>query len=202
MENEKQLKRAYTEILDVCEKYANEKYLSDYAFEDVREMRDKAKNHLLLLSWYEKYGLDIKHDKRLYNYNYVKLDDYRHFSYFSDASAEKEKGSGRYISWEDDDKQPKDEWLFSFSFSSGAYIFGDDYPTQLFEKFWHELKSFNPDYCDSHNHSMYFKLENAKKIYDSFQDIMKKYYELNREDAKTRKIEKLKEELSKLEDIK
>ena len=121
MENIDKIKTVYTELLQVSDKYADEDYLSDFEFEDVRNMRKQAKNHLMIIDWQERYGLDIKHDRQFYGYNYVKIDEYRMFSYFADAEAEKISGSGRYISWEDDGKQPKEEWLMSIGFSTGAY---------------------------------------------------------------------------------
>lgn len=197
-DNKEKIKQAYTEVLSVCEKYADKSYLSNYNFEDVRNIRDKAKNHLMLIDWYEKYGLDIEHSKQIHGYNYVKIDDSRCFSYFKDAKAEKETGSGRYISWEDDEKQPKNEWLFCLGFSTGAYIFGEDYPTELFQELWQELKSYKPKYCDSQNKNMYFSLKTAKKIYNEYPKILEKYYKKNKTDAKKRKIKKMEEELKEL----
>jgi hypothetical protein len=160
-----------------------------------------AKDHLMLIEWYEKYGLKIEHDHKPYSYNYFKIDDYQGFSRYGDAAKEKAEGSGRYISWPDNDKQPKNEWLFSISFSTGAYIFGEDYDgqKQLFQDFFNELKSYNPDYLDSMNKSLYWKLENAKPIFDKFYTILKKYQELNIADLKRREANKLREKLAKLD---
>jgi len=194
----KKTKQAYTEILAVCDKYAEKDYLSDYDFDDVREMRDNAKNHLLLIDWYEKYGLDIEHSKQVYQRNYIKIDDYRCFSYFQDAKRDKENGSGRYISWSDDGRQPKDEWLFDIGFSTGAYIFGDDYPTGLFEEFFQELKSYKPKYIDTSNKDLYFSIDKASKIFNKFPEILKKYHEKNNKDFKRREIKKLEEKLKTL----
>ena len=36
-------------------------------------------------------------------------------------------------------------------------------------------------------------------MFNSFDDVLKKYYELNREDVKQRRIEKMKADLAKLE---
>lgn len=195
---ENKLQKAYEEILSVCEKYANKDYLSDSEFEDIRKMRDQAKNHLMIVDWQEKYGINIRHNIRLYEYSYAKVDEYRSFSYFKDAKAEKMSGYGKYISWEDDNKHPKDEWLLVIAFPTGPYIFGSDYLVDLFQEFWQELKTYNPKYCDSHNHYIYFSLEDSKEIFNNFPDILKKYYEKNKADAKNRKIKKMEEELEKL----
>jgi len=52
---------------------------------------------------------------------------------------------------------------------------------------------------DSANKSLYFDLDNAGKIYNAYDSIIKRYYEENKEDLKQRKIKQMKEELSKLE---
>lgn len=192
------IKKVYSDILTVCDKYVDEKDLSDYEFEDIRKMRDSAKNHLFIVDWNEKYGLEIKHDRTFVGYNWVKIDEHRCFSYFDDAKAEQKKGSGRYISWEDDGKQPNNEWLLCISFSTGAYIFGDDYPVDLFQEFFQELKSHKAKYCDSTNNDLYFSLEDAKDVYNNFQLILNKYREKNKEESKARKIKRMEEELLKL----
>ena len=78
-------------------------------------------------------------------------------------------------------------------------MFDKDYPTAFFQKFWLELKTYKPDYIDEANHCLYWKLENAKEMFNSFDDVLKKYYDLNREDVKQRRIEKMKADLAKLE---
>ena len=42
-------------------------------------------------------------------------------------------------------------------------------------------------------------MDNAKYIFNSFDEVIKKYYDLNKEDYKKRQIIKLKEDLKKLE---
>jgi hypothetical protein len=49
------------------------------------------------------------------------------------------------------------------------------------------------------NHGLYWKIENASAIFNSYKDVLKKYLELNAEDFKQRKIEKMKAELEKLQ---
>lgn len=192
----KEIKKAYEEILEVVSKY---KELGEvYEFRDIRDMIEKAENHLFLINWNEKYGIELAHDVNVRGNSYIKIDDYRHFSRFEDAEAEKKSGQGRYISWEDDGKQPKNEWLLNIGFSTGAYIFGDDYPESLFEEFWQELKSYGPSFCDSHNYNMYFTLENSAKVFNQFNAILRKYHEKNKLEFKQRRIEKLKKELEKL----
>lgn len=197
--NVKKWKKAYTEVLETCEKY--KEFYDKYGFDDIKSLWWSAKDHLRLIEWYEKYGLKIDHDNKPYSYSYFKIDDYRLFSEFKDAERDKEKGSGKYISWSDDDRQPKDEWLFQIGFSTGAYIFGEDYAyqQQLFQDFFDELKSYKPDYSDTHNSYLYWKLENAKPIYDNFYEILNKYRERNKSELKQREADKLRKRLEELE---
>lgn len=198
-DNLKRWKKAYTEVLEVCEKYPN--FDNQFGFRDINEMRANAKNHLRLIEWYEKYGLKISHDYKPYTYNHINLNEYLHISFYKDSAEEKEKGSGRFISWSDDGKQPDNEWLLNISFSTGAYIFGEDYDSQkkLFQDFFNELKSYLPDYCDTANKSLYWKLENAKGIYENFYNILKKYKDRNQSELKQRQADKLRKELAKIE---
>lgn len=107
---------------------------------------------------------------------------------------------GRVISWEDDGNQPEDEFLLCVSYPTGAYFFGKDYDTKLFDEFFQELTTFKPKYRDSENHSMYFTKEVAGRFLDEYGDITQKYRDRYNSEAKKRKMEKLREELAKLED--
>ncbi len=205
-DNVKIWKKAYEDVAKVCGKYSKEfvNYASDFG--DIREMEAKAKNHLMLIEWYEKYGLKIDHEHKPFSYSYFGFGSYGAMQYvsftrFGDAAKEKENGSGRYISWPDDDKQPKNEWCMKIGFSTGAYIFGEDYDyqKQLFQDFFKELQTYKPDYSDSHNSSLYWKLENAKPIFDNFSSIFEKYRERNASERKQREADKLRKQLEKIE---
>lgn len=108
----------------------------------------------------------------------------------------------RTISWSDDGRQPEEEWLYQISFPTGAYIFGDYfsdfYPTETFNAFFVELKSYGPKYSDSNNHNLYFSADTAKKVHEKFDEIFKKYRELAREEYKKIQVRKLQEELAEL----
>lgn len=106
-------------------------------------------------------------------------------------------GITRSISCSDNDEQPFNEYLYKLSFPNGAYEFGDDYNNTLFNKFFNELKSYNPKYCDTPNHSLYYTPENSKAIYDAFPSILKKYHDLSF-DKKQTKIKQLELEIRKL----
>ena len=176
--------KAYEEIFEVINKYR------DLVIFDYNDLEQKSKYHLFGIELKEKYGLNIEpRDIRSLDWN--RFGDYLSIGLFGEKYR-------RTISWSDDGKQPEDETMIYLSFSTGAYIFGDDYPTELFQKFWKELKTYNPKYSDTTNKNLYFSLENGAKLFNEFKDILKKYYEINKTDAKERKIKKLQAELEKL----
>lgn len=104
------------------------------------------------------------------------------------------------ISWPDDGRQPKDEYLYQIRFPTGAYIFGSHYLTELFNRFWNELKTYNPKYIDTTNNCLYFSPENAAEIHYTYDEIYKKYKDQASDEQKKMKKEELKRELAKLEE--
>jgi len=188
---EKQIKKAYSEIFRILNKN------KDVICFDVDNLEKKSKLHLFGAKLKYKYGLDLN-DKDIYSLDYNKFGEHIFISPYG-------KKYNRTISWSDDDKQPTDEILLGISFPTGAYIFGvggmfdEDYPVNLFNKFFNELKTYKPKYIDSRNSSIYFSLDNSKDIFNNFNNILKKYYEINKEDYKKRKIAKMKSEIEKLE---
>lgn len=201
MEEYREIKKAYEEIVKVCSRheYLKNEYGGEFA--DIGDMVSKAKNHLTLIDWHKRFGLKLGHSQQL-SREYLTVGNYMVFSYYHDAKAQYRSGGGRYISWSDDGRQPLDEWLLQLTFGTGAYIFGDDYEgqRQLFQDFFNELKSYKPDFSDSHNNSLYWKLGNAKNIFTNFNSILKKYNDRNREELKQREIDKLESKLNKLKE--
>lgn len=188
------MKKLFEKIIDLCDQYTDtEGTLSD--------IRLKAKNRVIRYEWEEKYGIKLDSNCRFAEYDFVYLGNYQFISYFKDGYVSYKEGNGRSISWSEGDKQPVDEWIYSISFSTGAYIFGEDYEGQkkLFQDFFEELRTYKPDYEDLHNHCLYWKVENAKEILSKFKIILKKYHDKNSEELKERKINKLKAELEALE---
>lgn len=176
--------KAYKEILKALNKYK-----SEIVF-DVDSLERQAKQHLFGLELVEKYGFKID-PKNIHSTDWQKLKENVYIGIFD--------GERRRISWPDDGRQPKNETLLYISYPTGAFIFGDDYPTEFFQKFFLELKTYKPKYIDSANKSLYFSLDNAGKIYNDYDSIIKRYYEKNKEDLRQRKIKQMKYELSKLE---
>ena len=183
--NEHPSQKAYSDILKVLKKYKDL-----HAF-DIDDLERKAKHHLFGIELKEKYGLNID-PKKVNALDYNKFGEYGCICWYGEKY-------NRTISWSDDGSNPTDELLYKIGFSTGAYIFGDDYPTDLFHKFFMELASYGPKYKDSHNKSLYFTLDSAADIFNNFSSILKKYYEWNKEDYKQRKIQKMKADLAKLE---
>lgn len=182
------VKKAYDEILKALHKYR------EVCVFDVSDLERKAKIHLFGLELKEVYGLNID-PKQVNSIDWIRFGDYRAIGLWGEKHR-------RTISWSVDGRQPEDEMLLKIYFPTGAYIFGEDYAVNFFQKFWLELKSFKPDYIDEANHSLYWRLDNAKDVFNLFDETLKKYYELNREDAKQRRIEKMKKELEQLENSK
>ena len=112
--------------------------------------------------------------------------------------------TSRTISWSDDGKQPEGEWLYAVRFSSGAYEFGDylqgSYPTETFNAFFAELKGFEPKYCDTMNHALYFTSENAHKAHKQILPLFQKYKALVVDENNRKRVKELEAELSKLKE--
>ena len=176
--------KAYKEILKVLNKYK-----SDIAF-DVDSLEIKAKHHLFGVELVEKYGFNLD-PKRIQSTDWQELRE-NVFIGFWDGERSK-------VSWSDDGRQPNNEILLCIKYPTGAYIFGGDYPTEFFQKFFLELKKYNPKYIDSAYICLYFSLDNGGEIFNHYDSIVKRYHKENKEDLEQRKIKKMKVELSKLE---
>ena len=111
------------------------------------------------------------------------------------------KEFNRTISWSEDGRQPKDEWLLVVSFPPGAYIFGQDYQQDTFDQFFNELRAYGTKYVDVVNHCLYFSPEKAKDVYENYLRIYKKYSEIAEYNRKDQKIAELKKQLDLLESV-
>jgi hypothetical protein len=181
-------KKAYSSILRVM----NEN--KDLCIFDVAELEHKSKLHLFGIELKETYGFDID-PKNINGLGLVDLGQHTKVCWIGEKH-------GRTISWPDGGIQPEDELLLYITFPTGAYIFGNDYPTQFFQRFFKELLDLNPKYTDIHNSTLYYSMDNAGSVFNQFNVLYEKYQELNREDWKQRRIQKMKEDLLKLENSK
>lgn len=178
------MEKTYKKIFRILNKYK-----SEIVF-DLDSLETRAKNHLFGVDLVEKYGFDLD-PKIIINSDYQKLKENVSIGFWD--------GKRSKIDWSDDERQPNNEILLCISYPSGPFIFGNDYPTEFFQKFFTELKTYNPKYIDSENNCLYFSLDNASKIYNAYDSILEKYYKENEKDEKQRKIKAAKETLAKLE---
>lgn len=183
--NYKMTKKTYNKILKDIHKSC------EFLVFDYKDLEFKSKCHLFGIELKEKYGLNLE-PRDIRSLDYYRFGEYMAIGWFGEKYR-------RTISWSDDGKQPDGELLLSIGFSTGAFMFGSDYPTELFKEFFQELKTYNPKYSDTVNKNLYFSMDNAGKIFNEFPEILKKYSEKNKEDFKLRKIKKMREELEKLE---
>ncbi len=167
------IEEMYESILKIVAKYEGEKHI------DLDELKRKSKDIIYKQKILDLYEIDIDNLK--------------------DGMYVRKWCEGDEISWNDSKNKPEvGEILFSIRFPTGAYIFGDYYPKELFNDFFNELKDYKPDYSDSMNHCLYFKIENAREIFKNYNNVLKKYRELSVEEHKKHKIKKLKKELEEL----
>ncbi len=179
-------KKAYDEIFETMKKHEK------MCIFDVTRLKKEAECHIFGLELREKYGLKFREKICSIDHNYF-------CNYLCIARwGEKYR---RTISWSDDGTQPEDEVLLSISLPPGAYIFGKDYPQEIFNQFFNELKEYNPKYKDSMNYTLYYPLDNAKDVFNNFDKILEKYRKINKEDINRRKIIKLKKELEELQKV-
>jgi hypothetical protein len=93
--------------------------------------------------------------------------------------------------------EPKD--LLQIWFSTGAYIFGRDYPQKLFDEFYCALKTECPPlYEGGLGAHIYYKPEDAAKAYETCMRLYDEYSQKYKEQAKERRVKALEEELAKL----
>jgi hypothetical protein len=178
---------AYNEIFQTLEKH------KDVCAFDLDELKITSKLHIFGLELKEKYGFDIE-PKDIHSLDWIKLGEYSNISVWGEKS-------GRTISYPDDGRQPENEQLLYISFPTGAYIFGEDYPVDLFNRFFTELKSYNPKYIDSSNKGLYFSMDNAGNAFNNLAPTLKKYMDVCREELVRRRIIALKSELEGLENL-
>ena len=178
------VREAYKEIFMALNKHG------DTTIFDIESLKNKADLHLFGVKLKEVHGLNLN-PKYIYSTEYCRICDYRTITNFRD-------GDSKSMGWSDNGEQPKDELLLELRFSTGAYMFGDDYPNELFQKFFLELKTYSPKYTDSHNHALFFSIDNAAAVFNEFDSIIKRYNEQYKEESKARRIEKLKAEIEKL----
>jgi len=129
-----------------------------------------------------------------YGSDWYKLSDFQTIGIHGEAHR-------RTISWSDDDSQPENEWLYVICFPTGAYIFGQEYPTKTFQAFFNELKQFEPKYIDSANKALYFTSEKSAAVHAAFPEILQRYKGLVDAELKEKRVKALQDELEKLQGV-
>ncbi len=131
------------------------------------------------------------HTSSRYWYNVYTYPETTHIGFYGEGEGE--------ISWPDGGEQPNKEWLYVVKFPTGAHIFGEGYPTEVFNAFFNELKGFNPKYIDTANSALYFDGKNAGEVYANLKDIYLKHKAEVQKELDRKRIAKLRAELEKLE---
>lgn len=168
----------FQNIFNLCEKYIGDN-------ETIMTIKEKCSLELFRNEIIEKYNINIPIDK-INNTKYIRIS-----SWHGDISL----GIYNEKNVCNMEEKPDNEMLLSIQFPTGAYIFGEDYDTEIFNEFYKELKTYKPKFCDDLNHYLYFELKNAGKIYNEYENIYKKYKEKYNSKIYKRKIDKLKEEI-------
>jgi len=179
--------KPYQEILDVMERHGGT--IKDRHGIDIRS---RIKDLIRMLDVFSEFSICARDRQEPNGSTYYKISDHQDILLFG-------KDYNRTVAWLDEGEQPENEWLYCIGFPTGAYIFGQDYPTKTFNAFFNKLKSYGPRYCDSHNHSMYFSKENAAAVHKDFNLIMEEYRGIARKEILNSKADKIRKELAAIE---
>lgn len=172
-------KEAYKKMFSILKEYEDLPNV-DIALNKIDECLEECKA-------YERWRINKINWNCVYRYNFPWEADVVKATYIPNQN-----GKRKYLN--------KPTEFFVIRFAIGAYMFGNDYPEQLFNVFFGELiKRTNPKYVDSPNNKLYYTEETASNAYKLVQEIHKKYQEKYASESKARQIEQLKERLAKLE---
>ena len=187
-------------IINIVKEFNEEhEWTDEYSF--LSDLKEKCKKSKIKYEYLDKYNVDIK-ISNISSEDFIKLD-----SRYADINIYRVKGtekSGSYIL--NSEKQPNNELLMCYDHPTGPYIFGGHswggdsyYDSELFEKYFDELKSYGYSYIDEVNHHIYYTIENGMKLYKNYESICKKYQNIFNESFKKHKLNKLKEQMEELE---
>lgn len=98
-------------------------------------------------------------------------------------------------------EQPQEgEWVYSFSFPSGAYTYHDDYPVETFNAMFNELvQELEPTYLDTVNKTLYFSAAKASRAFQESGKIYKKYVDKVQDELKQKRINQMQEQIKQLQ---
>ena len=186
-------REALEDALKICNE--NKQLFADIGISDFNRVCYEVNRLLYAFKLQEDYGILCVKPNMVQNLEpnvYVRINDNMYIVSMG-------KKHNRTISWSVDGRQPEDEIMLVISFPTGAYIFGDSYPKELFERMWTEIKSYGFKYADDMNNNVYFSLDTAAPIANAFRNILNKYYKIYKDEANLRKVNELRRELEKLE---
>lgn len=138
---------------------------------DLEKHKDAIENNLIMEDWLRllediiavqkiSEEFDIPIPSYYYNTDWINLGYHHSIGVY---------GEKRKICSPDNGVQPQEgERLYRMCFPTGAYTLGAEYPTQTFEAFFEELKTYQPKYIDSNNSSLYFTADKAGEAYKTF----------------------------------
>lgn len=182
------LMNAYNEIIAVLNKHKNIIKL------DIESIKKDANLHLFRFDIMHVYRLNVDLNN-ITNTEYNRIDNNQFIMTMGPKS-------GRTIAISKDKTQPDNELIYSLQFATGGYIFTDSltevYPKELWNNFWNELLTYQPDFIDEVNKNLYWKIENAERISHKYKDILKKYMDLKQDYVKNMEIIKLEKRLKEL----
>ena len=183
---------AYEEILEVVNKHRD--VVDSYAVS--LDCVDKVVSHMKVA---QRFGVPLRSITGNYE-DWLDIQDCYTDTIHLGLFGEKE---GRTISWSDNGSQPEGEWLLNIGFSCGAYTFApyaseNFYPKKTFDKFFDELKSFGPAFCDTNNHNLYFREDKSAEVYQALWPLFDKYKELVNDERKEQRRAELQRELENL----
>ena len=158
------------------------------------DIRSIVEARIKVLDVYNLFGIGLTRPPASFSTNYCRVSDHITMAKYGEAHR-------RTISWSDDDRQPDDEWLYQISFPTGAFIFGEHYPQETYQKFFLELKTYKPKYADTKNNNLYFSPSNASKVHEDFDSIFKKYGQMAREEVIKKIIADKEAELARLKGV-
>lgn len=181
MKTNKETIAAYEEILNLMKSNID-------IFDGDINIKSKLESRISAMRLSDDFDIEVSPNQLWGSHDYVNLSEYISIGLFG-------KSLNRTISWSDDRTQPDNEWLYSIRFPTGAYIFGDSYPTDAFNKLFEELKSYNPKYTDSRNRTLYYTKETAKAVHEIFDTLYAKYRDISIEESKQNQIADLENQI-------
>ena len=177
-----------SKLSEICKHYNDfkkiKKTISDIGLDCCSDIHRDIDHLIRACEWYEKWKID----KTYYTGNISRVDDWT-------CITKVDHIPNSIVNF----YKPME--FMQIWFSTGPYIFGDDYDRDFFVRFYEEIKNSvpKPEYADDLNYSLYYSPENAAAAYENYKRIYKEYMDENFERRKQKRMQYLRDELDKLE---